>query len=182
MPGRSRNGSGSRCLVCLLLLFAVANLPDVAKAEEVTAALTLTATVVEACETSVSTSSGSADFGNMDFGEYGSLDSVITLSSSEEAGSIGLTCVNGQSYTILLGGGNSGDTSDRHMLGTSNGEEVSYNLYTSSAYDTVWDDTTGVSGTGDGSEQWHTVYGRVPVQTTPAADTYSDTVAVTITW
>ena len=182
MPDRNRNGNCSRRLVRLLLLLGAVGPAGVVTADEVTATLTLTATVVEACETSVSDSSGNADFGIMDFGEHGSLDSVITLSSSEEAGSIGLTCVDGQSYTILLDGGNSGDSSDRHMLGTSNGEEVSYNLYTSSAYDTVWDDTTGVSATADGSEQWHTVYGKVPTQTTPAADTYTDTIAVTITW
>lgn len=182
MPARSRNGSRSRRLARLLFVLGAAGPVDVVIADDITATLTLTATVVEACATSVSNSSGSADFGTMDFGEYGSLDSIITLSSSEEAGSIGLTCVDGQNYTILLNGGNSGDTSNRHMLGTSNGREVGYNLYTSSAYDTVWDDITGVSASADGSEQWHTVYGRIPAQTTPAADTYTDTIAVTITW
>jgi spore coat protein U-like protein len=183
MPARYRNGNRSRRLARLLLLPAIAGPTVMAAADEISGYLGLTATVAEACETSVSSdSSGTADFGTMDFGEHRSLDNVLTLSSSEQAGSIGVTCSSGQSYTILLGGGNSGDTSDRHMVGTDNGEEVSYNLYTSSDYGTVWDDSIGLSGTGDGSETWHTVYGMVPAQTTPATDTYTDTVAVTITW
>jgi spore coat protein U-like protein len=49
----------------------------------------------------------------------------------------------------------------------------------------VWGITIGtdtVSATGNGAAQTHTVYGRVPAQTTPAPATYSDTVTVTVTY
>ncbi|HEY2977511.1 MAG TPA: spore coat protein U domain-containing protein, partial [Burkholderiaceae bacterium] len=40
-----------------------------------------------------------------------------------------------------------------------------------------------VTGTGNGSPQPHTVYGRVPAQaTTPAPGTYTTTITVTVTY
>ncbi|WP_409528142.1 spore coat protein U domain-containing protein [Rhizobium sp.] len=39
-----------------------------------------------------------------------------------------------------------------------------------------------VTGTGTGSPQTLTVYGRVPAQNTPAPGTYSDTVVVTVSY
>jgi spore coat protein U-like protein len=39
-----------------------------------------------------------------------------------------------------------------------------------------------VSGTGIGSSQNYTVYGRVQAQTTPAPGTYTDTITVTVTY
>lgn len=147
-----------------------------------TATIGITASVAEACQSSVDNGSASADFGTLDFGEYGSLDSTIDGSSSEQAGSIGITCVSGQSYTILLDGGGSGDTSARQMTGISNGAQISYNLYTNAERSTIWDDSTGVSASGNGRAQWYTVYARVPAQTTPVADVYTDTVNVTVGW
>jgi spore coat protein U-like protein len=49
----------------------------------------------------------------------------------------------------------------------------------------AWESTTGTNtaaGTGTGSGQALTIYGRVPVQTTPAQGTYTDTIIGTITY
>ena len=49
----------------------------------------------------------------------------------------------------------------------------------------MWGTTIGtdtVTGTGNGTAQAITVYGRVPPQTTPPAATYNDTVNVTVTY
>ncbi len=49
----------------------------------------------------------------------------------------------------------------------------------------MWGNTIGtdtVAGTGTGSNQSLTVYGRVPVQSTPVGATYTDTVIVTVTY
>ncbi|MHA1553068.1 MAG: spore coat protein U domain-containing protein, partial [Alphaproteobacteria bacterium] len=43
-------------------------------------------------------------------------------------------------------------------------------------------DTDTVADTGDGTTQNFTIYGRVPVQTTPAPATYTDTVTITVTY
>lgn len=60
--------------------------------------------------------------------------------------------------------------------------QVSYNLYTSATYATVWDNSIGVTGTGNGQDQLLPVYGRVPVQAAPLSGTYTDTVTVTVSW
>jgi len=39
-----------------------------------------------------------------------------------------------------------------------------------------------VANTGTGSSQSFTVYGRIPTQTTPSPDTYTDTITVTVTY
>ena len=63
---------------------------------------------------------------------------------------------------------------------------IGYQLYQDAGRSLVWGDTlTGAganvkSDTGNGMAQAHTVFGRVPAQTTPAAGTYTDTVVVTI--
>ncbi|MCD7098971.1 spore coat U domain-containing protein [Stenotrophomonas sp. MMGLT7] len=126
---------------------------------------------------------GSLDFGTLDFGSYGSLDSAISAASSEGSGSINVTCVAGQSYAILLDGGSSGSTANRQMVAQSGSDaRIAYNLFTDPGHAQVWDDSTGVAATGTGSEQVHTVYGLVQAQSTPAAGTYADTVNVTISW
>jgi spore coat protein U-like protein len=58
-------------------------------------------------------------------------------------------------------------------------------LYSNAGRTTVWGNTVGtdtVAGTGTGATQSLTVYGRVPVQSTPGAGTYTDTVITTVTY
>jgi len=60
---------------------------------------------------------------------------------------------------------------------------VEFNLYRDTARTQVWGNTVDsdtVAGTGDGSNQSITVYGRVPSQDTPAAGTYSSTITATL--
>ena len=68
---------------------------------------------------------------------------------------------------------------------TSGGATVTYSLYSDSGHSTVWGNTIGsdtVTGTGSGSPQSFTVYGRVPPQATAAPGTYNDTITVTVTY
>jgi spore coat protein U-like protein len=73
------------------------------------------------------------------------------------------------------------------------GNFISYNLYSDAGYSTPW--TTGATnstcttvgqcyiGTGTGSAQTLTVYGKVPtVAVAPAAGSYTDTVTITVTY
>jgi spore coat protein U-like protein len=58
-------------------------------------------------------------------------------------------------------------------------------MYSDAARTVNWGNTPAtdtVSGTGNGSAQSLTVYGRVPTQATPAPASYSDTVTVTINY
>jgi spore coat protein U-like protein len=65
------------------------------------------------------------------------------------------------------------------------GATINYSLYTDSGRTTVWGNTIGtntVAGTGSGSSQGLTVFGRIPPQTTPAPATYSDSIIATVTY
>ncbi len=168
----------------VLLLFPALSLLLILAAIPASHAATLgiTATLLPAC-TAGATTSGSTTFGTLNFGNYASTTSVINATSTQLAGSIRVNCVNGLSYKILMDGGSSGSVTARSMANTTNATlKILYNLYTNATRTTVWDNTTGLSDVGNGADQWHTVYGRVPSQTTPAAGVYQDTVNVTVSW
>jgi len=121
---------------------------------------------------------------NMSFGgSVGVLTSAVPATSTITA-----TCTYGDSYTIALNKGTTSGasfTTSRLMAG-SGSATVQYQLYTNPTYSAVWGDgTSGTStsgGTGTGSAQNYTVYGQVPPQPTPAPNTYSDTITVTVTY
>jgi spore coat protein U-like protein len=86
-----------------------------------------------------------------------------------------------------MDGGNSKSTDPtrRWMGGTTPQTGVSYGLYQNSQYSLPWGNTPGLTklDIGSGSNQIFTVYGRTnPSTITPPADTYNDTVIVTVTY
>lgn len=120
---------------------------------------------------------------DLDFGTRNLLNANFDATSA-----VTLTCTNGTTYDVGLNAGvnagTAGDVSTRRMA---NGAEyVSYNMYSNAGSTTVWGNTVStntVAGTGNGTPQTLTVYGRVPVQSpTPAPGTYLDTVTVTVTY
>lgn len=135
-------------------------------------ALAVSATVTPDCTVSASP---------LNFGSVGVLSSAVTASTT-----ISATCTNTVNYTVNLDKGKNGTLTDRQMINSGTGAVVHYQLYTSSGYGTVWGDGssgTGTnSGTGTGLSQGYTVYGSVQAQTTPAPNTYTDTVIVTVTY
>ena len=116
----------------------------------------------------------------LNFGNQGILSTNVDQTST-----IQVTCTNTTPYNIGLDAGTgSGATVTTRKL-TSGGATVNYTLYSNSGRTTVWGNTVGtdtVTGTGNGSGQNFTVYGRVPPQTTPAPGSYSDTITVTVTY
>lgn len=133
-----------------------------------------TATVINSCQVSTS---------NINFGSASSLGGVLHAN-----GSVSVTCTMSDNYTITLGtGSTSGATlTDRRMQGPG-GNVAHYELYTSSAYSTIWGDgvsggTGNVTGVGNATQQTHTVYGQVQAQTTPALGSYTDAVIVTVNY
>lgn len=118
---------------------------------------------------------------DLDFGTWGVMDANI-----DQTTTISVQCTNSTPYTIGLsaGAGAGATVAVREMTGPA-AAIVNYTLYSDSARTQVWGVTVGtdtVAGTGDGSAQPLTVYGRVPPQTTPAAGVYTDTVAITVTY
>jgi spore coat protein U-like protein len=113
---------------------------------------------------------------DLNFGTHGVIDAPIPGSTT-----IDVHCTDTTPFEIGLdAGGGTGATVAVRLLG----DTVTYSLYTDSGHTAVWGDITPdtVTGTGDGTAQTFTVYGLVPLQTTPAPATYNDTVTVTVTY
>ena len=112
---------------------------------------------------------------DLDFGTVGLLNS-----NKDTSMTFTVTCTNGAAYTIAMDDGQNASGSTNRM--TNGSEYVSYELYQDNGYSTVWDASSTVGGTGNGTAQTYTVYGRVPPQTTPSAGTYTDTVTITVSY
>lgn len=117
---------------------------------------------------------------NINFGTHGVLSANV-----DATGSVTATCTPGTPYTISLNGGtaNAAPTARKMAKGAAT---VTYGLYKDANRSQPWGDvnTPGstVAGTGTGTGQLLTVYGRVLPQTTPAPGLYTDTVVVTLTY
>ena len=116
----------------------------------------------------------------LNFGSQGILSTNV-----DQTIDLQVTCTNTTPYNIGLDAGTgSGATVATRKL-TSGGATVNYTLYSDSGRTTLWGNTVGtdtVAGTGNGTGQTLTVYGRMPPQTTPAPGTYTDTITVTVTY
>lgn len=132
----------------------------------------VTATIVASCTISA---------GNLAFGNYDPLSATNTDGTS----TVTVTCSNGAAYNVLLDGGISGNVAARTMDDDATGTQtLNYQLYSNAGRTTVWGETIGtdtVTGTGSGSAQNLTVYGRIPNgQTTPPIGAYTDTITATV--
>jgi spore coat protein U-like protein len=113
----------------------------------------------------------------LDFGTQTLLNANVDASTA-----IGVQCSSGTTYDVSLDNGL--NASRRMKLGTN---FVTYQLYKDAARTTVWP-TAAVTPpypyTGTGAAQSITVYGRIPIQTTPpaSATAYVDTVGITVTY
>ena len=168
MPFRP-NQRRHRLARCLLWL-AAASAPLPTFAATATTSFNATATVLASCAVSAT---------NVAFGNY----STAQLDST---GSITVTCTNGTTYTVAFdaGTGSGATVAARRMTGPSS-QTLTYSLYHDAPRSSVWGSTVGVdtaAGTGSGSAQVLTVYGRVPALQYPQAGSYSDTISVTLAY
>ncbi len=123
------------------------------------------------------------------FGSYNPISSTDT----DSTGTVNVTCsalvIFSASYSIQLGTGGSGNYSSRYMSGLS-GMNLNYNLYTTSARITIWGDGTGSTSTISDSytalllsqTRGYTVYGRIPAAQVVSANSYTDSVVVTVVY
>ncbi|VVE35376.1 secreted pili protein involved in motility and biofilm formation [Pandoraea aquatica] len=100
-------------------------------------------------------------------------------------GALSVQCTNNDAYKILLSSGVSGQVGARTLKGQTHGATIPYQLYTDSSYATAWGDGTGGTstylGTGTGLAVPIPIYGRIlPQPSTPAPDTYQDSITATI--
>ncbi|KAF1700713.1 Csu type fimbrial protein [Pseudoxanthomonas kaohsiungensis] len=131
--------------------------------------------ITESCLFSTSASSD-LDFGNKARLSANDVDSTSTLV---------VTCTNGTPYNIGLNAGTGSGATDTARKMTGPGGTVPYSLYKNTGRTQNWGDTgtNRVAGTGSGSAQTITVYGRVlSADTGVSAGTYTDTITATITY
>ncbi len=167
MRNKSQILGGVAVLACI-------GLAGMVQAATVNTNLSVTITITNEC-TGASTTA-------INFGSHGFLTTDV-----DNTGTIKVTCTNGAAYTIGLGAGTgSGATvTDRKMTVNAGTATINYQLFRETGRTTNWGNTPPtdtVSGTGSGSEQTITVFGRVPAQASPIAGTYNDTVVVSINY
>ena len=113
---------------------------------------------------------------NMAFGSI----TTGTTSNSDATSTLTVNCSNGTPYTIPLENGTNYSAGRRMASGAS---YINYYLYSDNGRSTQWNTTTTKSGTGSGSDQSLTIYGRVPSgQSITNTGFYADTVVATITY
>jgi spore coat protein U-like protein len=117
---------------------------------------------------------------NLSFGTQG-----VLIANVDQTSTIVVQCTNTTTYDIGLDAGTGTGASVATRKLTNGATTINYSLYTNVGRSTVWGNTVStdtVSATGNGAAQSYTVYGRVPAQTTPAPNAYSDTITVTVTY
>lgn len=123
---------------------------------------------------------------------FGTYDTAATDDNTKTS-QVKVNCTKGTPFTVSLDAGEhaSGAFADRAMSGSTSSDLLKYQLYTASASpQTVWGDATGttatVAGTGAGpgaaNEQDSTVYGTIAAGQNVSADSYTDTVNVSVAY
>jgi spore coat protein U-like protein len=137
--------------------------------------MTVQITLVDACNIST-TAPTTLNFGS----------AVALLSSNiDQTSTLTVTCSNNTGYNIGIGAGTAPGATVTTRSMQNGAALVNYRLYRDAGRTQNWGNSIGtdtLAGTGNGAAQAITVYGRVPAQSTPAAGTYTDTVAVTVTY
>ncbi|MCF7647234.1 spore coat U domain-containing protein [Bacillus subtilis] len=157
-----------------------ASLTPAAYAATDTGTLTVKARIGAAC--TLKTKNATLDFGNL---------TTITDKDHDAETSITVQCSKGQAYLIGLNSGQNYDGIRQLRLGNNT---IRYGLFKTAARlqtpQDYWagpygsfDNSYAKSATGDGSDQKHTIYGRIyKAAITPPAGDYTDTVAIEVTY
>jgi len=165
--GRQLKSAGARLLgAALLLVTSAASAP----AATTTASIAVSATVVATCVVSASP---------LAFGNY-------TGVQSDSTATITLTCTNTTPYNVGLGVGlaTGATVMTRAMTGPS-AALLPYAMFSDAARTVNWGQTIAtdtVPGTGTGSVQTLTAYGRIAAGHYAAPGAYNDTVTATVTY
>ena len=167
-PIFKNNGTGARCR--LLIILSALELTTSAHAATATASFAVTATVQATCLISATA---------MAFGTY-------TGVQADTTSTISVTCTTSTPYTVGLNAGlaTGATVTTRKMVGPS-AATLAYSLSSDGPRAVNWGmtvPTDTVAGTGNGSAQALTVYGRIAAAQFVAPGAYSDTVTATITY
>jgi spore coat protein U-like protein len=144
-----------------------------ANASTTTSTFTVDVTIIAQC---LINSASNLSFGN---------SQGVLSANVDQTSTIVVQCTNTTTYDIGLDAGTGSGASVTTRKLTGGGATINYKLYSEPTHTTIWGNTVStdtVSATGNGAAQSYTVYGRIPAQTTPAPNAYSDTITVTVTY
>lgn len=117
----------------------------------------------------------------MNFPDYRATEAAPTDASTQ----FSVRCTLGTPVNIGLDKGLIGASESARQLANGS-SRLSYNLYTSAARTTVWDNSASritASGQGLGTDMSFTVYGRIPAgQFSAAPGAYTDTITVVVSY
>ena len=135
-----------------------------------TATFTVTADVLTTCN---------IDANNLHFGNYTGTELDVTTT-------LAATCSTGVPYTIGLNPGTStgATVTTRKMTGPGT-DLLAYGLFQDAGHTQNWGETIGAdtaAGTGTGSAQTLTVFGRLPASQFVGPGAYADTITATLTF
>ncbi|MBR0650386.1 spore coat U domain-containing protein [Roseomonas terrae] len=141
-----------------------------ARAQTATTTFQVTATVQATCLITANP---------LAFGTY-------TGTQTDATTTISVTCTNTTAYNVALNAGTApgATVTTRSMTGPASAL-LGYSLFSDAARTVVWGTTVGtntVAGTGTGSAQALTVYGRVPAGQFVAPGAYVDTITATVSF
>jgi spore coat protein U-like protein len=144
--------------------------------------LAVSATVQNAC----AIGTGTMGFGTLALEVNAGAGTVTGTNHDADSGSsISIACTKDATATITAGNGSNADGATRRMKKSDSLDYITYDLYTSSARSTVLNGVNSIAYTGTGAATTSTViYGRIgsdQLALVPAGS-YSDTVAMTITY
>lgn len=147
----------------------------------------VTATVGAGCQVNNSNvTSGVINFGSLSFGSINTIDTqnVDAQTNGSGNGGIVMECSDGTSFSITLDNGQHFAGGTRSMVNGSNASVLlNYTLYQNAARTVPWTTSSALSSTANGSPTTFNIYGRIPGgQSSISAGSYTDTVAVVITW
>ena len=133
----------------------------------------VTATVLSACSVTAA---------DLLFGNY----SASAATPDDVSSALSITCTSGLPYTVALDGGTTAANVAARTMTDGASHSLKYFLYTNTGRTTLWGDATAgtatVAGTGSGSAQGLTVYGRVNAGQYVVGGSCSDKVTVTINY
>jgi spore coat protein U-like protein len=161
-------------VVSLAAVLPLSGLPAL-QAATATSSFTVSATVTESCQI-VSAST-------MAFPSFNALASA----DIDQTSTLSLRCTNTTPYNIgLSAGGGSGATVGTRKM-SNGGETLNYTVYRDSSHSQIWGNTVAtdtLASVGTGSNQSHTLYGRVFSSglSSVIPGSYSDSVTVTVTY
>lgn len=176
-PGFSR-------LLRLFPLVVPACLPAPAAAET-SASFEVRARIVPGCEVNgsgVAAGTSLGQFGTLDFGTHSALSGDVVTAALLSTGGLGLRCTPGVSLTMRIDGGLHADAT-RNLAPAGGGAELPYRLYADAAYSSeIGINQPRALSFGEHADVALALHARLVLPGNVPADSYADTLTVTLSW